>query len=73
MRFYTKQHKFYCGIDLHTNKMYLYLLDETGEIRVHQECIFTWYWISNSHLAGSRLFAGPLKRCLRSFQTFMVS
>ena len=21
MRFYTKQHKFYCGIDLHTKKM----------------------------------------------------
>ena len=36
MRFYTKQHKFYCGIDLHTNKMYLCILDETGEIRLHQ-------------------------------------
>jgi len=28
----TRQHKFYCGIDLHTNKMYLCILDETGEI-----------------------------------------
>ena len=36
MRFYTKQHKFYCGIDLHTNKMYLCILDETGEIRLHR-------------------------------------
>ena len=36
MRFYTKQHKFYCGIDLHTNKMFLCILDETGEIRLHQ-------------------------------------
>ena len=36
MNFYTKQHKFYCGIDLHTNKMYLCILDETGEIRLHQ-------------------------------------
>ena len=35
MRFYTKQHKFYCGIDLHTNKMFLCILDETGEIRLH--------------------------------------
>ena len=36
MRFYTKQHKFYCGIDLHTKKMYLCILDETGEIRLHR-------------------------------------
>jgi len=39
MRFYTKQHKFYCGIDLHTNKMYLCILDETGEIKLHRNLI----------------------------------
>ena len=26
MRLYTKQHQHYCGIDLHTNKMYLKFL-----------------------------------------------
>ena len=36
MRFYTKQHKFYCGIDLHTKKMYLCILDEAGEVRLHR-------------------------------------
>jgi hypothetical protein len=36
MRFYTKQHKFYCGIDLHAKKMYLCILDEAGEIRLHR-------------------------------------
>jgi len=36
MRFYTKQHKFYCGIDLHTKKMYVCILDEAGEIRLHR-------------------------------------
>jgi len=36
MRFYTKQHKFYCGIDLHAKKMYLCILDETGEILLHR-------------------------------------
>lgn len=36
MNFYTKQHKYYCGIDLHTNKMYVCILDETGEIMVHR-------------------------------------
>jgi hypothetical protein len=39
MRFYTKQHKFYCGIDLHANKMYLCILDETGEVRLHRNLI----------------------------------
>ncbi len=36
MKFYTKQHKYYCGIDLHTKKMYVCILDTAGEIRVHQ-------------------------------------
>jgi hypothetical protein len=33
MRFYTEQHKHYCGIDLHTNKMDLCILRElpTGQ------------------------------------------
>ena len=36
MKFYVKQHKFYCCIDLHTQKMYLCILDDTGEIRLHR-------------------------------------
>jgi transposase len=36
MRFYTKQHKFYCGIALHTKKMYVCILDGEGQIRLHQ-------------------------------------
>ena len=32
MRFYTKQHKFYCGVDLHANSMYLSVLSDSGEI-----------------------------------------
>ncbi len=36
MRFYTKQHKYYCGIDLHTKKMYVCILDSEGKIRLHQ-------------------------------------
>jgi transposase len=37
MQFYTKQHKFYCGIDLHTKKMYVCILDEQGEVREHRD------------------------------------
>ena len=36
MRFYTKQHKFYCGIDLHTKKMYVCILDSAGQIQLHK-------------------------------------
>lgn len=36
MRFYTKQHQFYCGIDLHARTMYLCVLHQNGEILVHR-------------------------------------
>ena len=36
MRFYTTQHKFYCGIDLHVDWMYLCVIDADGEVRVHK-------------------------------------
>ena len=36
MRFYTKQHQFYCGIDLHARTMYVCVLNQDGEILVHR-------------------------------------
>ncbi|MCP3933076.1 MAG: IS110 family transposase [Bacteroidetes bacterium] len=36
MRYYTKQHKHYYGIDLHTNKMYICILEQTGEAVFHR-------------------------------------
>jgi transposase len=36
MRFYTKQHKFYCGIDLQARTMYLCILNQDGAILVHR-------------------------------------
>src|SRR4030095_12131258 len=36
MRFYTNQHKFYCGIDLHARSMYVCLLSQDGEILLHR-------------------------------------
>lgn len=32
MQFYTKQHQYYCGIDLHARTMYVCILDQTGQI-----------------------------------------
>jgi transposase len=36
MRFYTKPHKFYCGIDLHARTMYLCVLNQEGEVLFHR-------------------------------------
>jgi transposase len=36
MRFYTKPHQFYCGIDLHARTMSLGLLNQDGEIVLHR-------------------------------------
>jgi transposase len=36
MRFYTTQHQFYCGIDLHARTMYVCILKQDGEIVVHR-------------------------------------
>lgn len=36
MRFYTKTHTNYCGIDLHAKTMYLCILDREGEILLHR-------------------------------------
>ena len=36
MRFYTKTHTYYCGIDLHARWMYLCVLDQQGEVLLHR-------------------------------------
>jgi len=36
MRFYTKQHQYYCGIDLHARTMYLCILDREGNILINK-------------------------------------
>src|SRR5262245_57633539 len=36
MRFYTTQHPFYCGIDLHARSMYVCIVNHSGEILGHR-------------------------------------
>src|SRR5215510_8115773 len=36
MRFYTTQHPFYCGLDLHARSMYVCVLSQDGAIRLHR-------------------------------------
>src|SRR3989440_6713137 len=41
MRFYTQQHPFYCGIDLHARTMYVCILDQAGETLLHRNMTAT--------------------------------
>ncbi|MGH8057771.1 MAG: IS110 family transposase, partial [Candidatus Entotheonellia bacterium] len=36
MRFYTQQHLFYCGVDLHARSLYVCILDQAGNVQVHR-------------------------------------
>jgi transposase len=36
MRFYTQQHQFDCGIDVHARTMYVCILTQDGEMLVHR-------------------------------------
>ena len=36
MRFYTKPHQYYCGIDLHAKTMYLCIINAAGETVLHR-------------------------------------
>lgn len=37
MRFYTRQHVHYCGIDLHARSLYVCILDPKGKVLVHRK------------------------------------
>jgi transposase len=41
MRFYTQQHPFYYGIDLHARTMYVCILDQAGETLLHRHMTAT--------------------------------
>ncbi len=36
MRFYTNQHRYYCGIDLHARSMYVLILYTQSQILLHR-------------------------------------
>ena len=41
MRFYNRQHRHYCGIDLHVKTMYVCILDTAGQVLVHRNVAST--------------------------------
>ena len=57
MRFYNRQHRHYCGIDLHVKTMSVCILDATGQVLVHQNAKST----SDAFL---KMVAPPSRRIL---------
>ena len=51
MNLYQQQHQFYCGIDLHANKMYACVIDSDGKKLLHQ----------NFHTRDTNTFIGKLQ------------
>ena len=41
MKFYTEQHKYYCGVDLHARSLYVCIIDQTGSIVKHKNIAAT--------------------------------
>lgn len=37
MKFYTQQHRYTCGIDLHARSLYVCILDHTGQKLIHKQ------------------------------------
>jgi hypothetical protein len=37
MRYYTGQHQYYCGVDLHAKTMYLCVVNQQDDILLHRE------------------------------------
>ncbi len=37
MNFYNNMHPYYCGIDLHTISLYVFILDKNGKKVLHKE------------------------------------
>jgi hypothetical protein len=36
MRFYTRQHRYHCGVDLHARTMYVVIVDQAGVVLVER-------------------------------------
>ena len=36
MRFEAQQHRYYCGVDLHTRTMYVCILNQAGKVLIHR-------------------------------------
>jgi hypothetical protein len=62
MRFYTQQHRHYCGIDLHAHSMYICILDRPGKL-----------WFTRSSIATATSSSGPCDPTARTWSSRLQS
>jgi hypothetical protein len=62
MRFYTQQHRYYCGIDLHAKRMYICILNGKRDIVYHQNGAAP-FPPRAPRGSGFPCFAGTMRHC----------
>jgi hypothetical protein len=63
MKFYTKQHKYYCGVDLHPRSLYMNIIDQKGSIVKHKNIDATPEAFPRVAVSGVASFSGVVS-CL---------
>jgi len=81
MRFYTHQHPFYCGLDLHARSMYVCVLSHDGDIGLHRNrkaapqpflkawlpIVRAWGWPLNASAPDTASLTSALKKAAPAF------
>jgi hypothetical protein len=65
MRFYNRQHRHYCGIDLHVKTMYVCILDAAGQVLVHRNVTSTPEAFSRSSPRTETIWSSRPSACSR--------
>jgi hypothetical protein len=70
MRFYNGQHRYYCGVDLHTKRMYLCILDQEGNKLLHRNVRAKPH---DSWAPIPRYITGAVARCQKSTTLLLLA
>ena len=84
MRFYPNQHRHTCGVDLHGRNLYLCILDQEGQIRLHKRLrcdpsssskpslptATTWSLVRSASSAG---IGSPISASTKVFPSFSAT
>jgi hypothetical protein len=62
MRFYTQQHRFYCGIDLHARLLAVCIVDQAGSVVLRKQSNALDLWVAVTRLL---VYEAALDLCRR--------
>jgi hypothetical protein len=72
MRFYTTTHKHHRGIDLHAKSMYVYILNQEGDVVLHRNMKAKALWLPCSQARKNRLFHAQAKGTSPHSRSYLV-